>query len=104
MPFLQMRFLARGVEPVESGLNGTYPYSYEAHSDLIKLWMSQHYMLDQLCSHLGVESPKNIVNGSDVARLVKEGSIEQVADYCERDAPATLKCWGAARPILKRIN
>lgn len=104
VPFLQMRSLARGIEPAESGLNDTYPYSNEPHADLMKLWTSQHYTLGQLCSHLRVSSPKGAVDGSDVATLVERGKLDAVASYCEGDARATLECWQAARPLLKRLN
>lgn len=104
VPFLQMRSLARGVEPAQSGLNNTYPYSHEPHADLMKVWSKSYYTLEQLCSHLGIGSPKEEVDGSDVAALVEEEDLQTVADYYERDAEAMLKCWQAMKPLLEKLS
>lgn len=104
-PFLQMRSLARRVEPARCGLNDTYPYSHEPHADLMKLFgRKTHFTLGQLCAHLGIESPKGEVSGEDVAPLVRKGKTDVVANYCEDDALATLRCWQAARPLLEKLE
>ncbi len=104
IPFLQMRSVARQVEPARSGLNNTYPYGHEPHADLMKVWPKSHYTLGQLCAHLQVASPKGEVDGSDVAPLVREGKIDDVARYCEGDAVATLRCWQAMQPLLEKLS
>lgn len=105
VPFLQMRSLARQVEPARSGLNNTYPYSNKPHADLMKLFgRKTHFTLGQLCSHLGIESPKEEVSGSDVASLVRQGRTDKVVRYCEKDTKATLRCWQAARPLLEKLE
>lgn len=100
VPFLQMRSMARGITPPQSGLNNTYPYAHEPHADLMKVWPSTYYTLDQLCGHLGVASPKQEVDGGDVAQLVEDGKLGAVARYGEADAAATLECWKTLRPLL----
>jgi DNA polymerase elongation subunit (family B) len=102
VPFLQMRSVRCGVDAANTGLNNTYPYSHDPHADLMKLW-PQHYTLDQLCGHLGIESPKEDVDGSDVARLVEDGLMDTVARYCAADAAATFDCWHMLQPVVKYL-
>lgn len=102
VPFLQMRSVARAVHATKCGLNNTYPYAHTPHADLMKLW-PQHYTLGQLCAHLGVPSPKQDVDGSDVAALVEAGKIGAVARYCEADATATLQCWEKLQALVRYL-
>lgn len=49
--------------------------------------------LDGLSRFLGLAGKPDDVDGSQVARLVKEGRISEVADYCETDVVNTYRAW-----------
>jgi predicted PolB exonuclease-like 3'-5' exonuclease len=42
---------------------------------------------------LGLAGKPEGIDGSQVATLVKEGRIQQVADYCETDVVNTYRIW-----------
>ncbi len=92
VPFLTARTVARGLAPTRKDITSTYPFDHDPHTDLMGLWPNSNYSLEDLCSFLGVESPKGEVDGSQVAELTREGEIETVARYCEGDVVATLRC------------
>jgi len=47
--------------------------------------------LEKLCKALSVPSPKGGIDGSMVWDFVRNGKIEEVAEYCKRDIVATRK-------------
>jgi 3'-5' exonuclease len=49
--------------------------------------------LDGLCRFLGLAGKPQGIDGSEVANLVKEGRIQEVADYCETDVVNTYRIW-----------
>jgi hypothetical protein len=91
VPYVEARSAAHGITPTRQDLRNTYPYSHKPHADLAWLW-PQHYALDGLCGLLDVPSPKSDVDGSQVAGLVADGRVGEVAAYCERDVVATFRC------------
>jgi len=91
VPFLTARSAHHGLSPTNQDLLDSYPYGHKPHADLAKIWPS-HYSLDDMCSHLGVSSPKEGIDGSDVAEAVADGRLNEVRSYCERDTVATFQC------------
>jgi len=55
-------------------------------------WSQQKYLsLDLLACSLGIQSPKEDMDGSMVSEAYwVEGKIEQIKDYCERDVKAVV--------------
>jgi predicted PolB exonuclease-like 3'-5' exonuclease len=49
--------------------------------------------LDGLSRFLGLAGKPEGVDGSQVAALVKEGRIQEVAAYCESDVVNTYRIW-----------
>jgi hypothetical protein len=92
VPFLTSRTVANGLMPTREDITHTYPYGHEPHADLMGLWPNSNYSLEGLCSFLDVDPPKDDVDGSMVAELTRDGQIQEVAEYCEGDAVATLRC------------
>ncbi len=79
---LTARTVAAELAPTREDITNTYPFSHEPHADLMGLWSGSNYSLGDLCSFLGLESPKADVDGSQVAELTREGEIEIVVRYC----------------------
>jgi 3'-5' exonuclease len=99
VPFILARSARHRVSPTRADMTNTYPYKDRPHTDLSNLWLVSYGLAD-LCEHLGVDSPKGGFDGSDVACAVHDGRIQEVKDYCERDAIATLGCAQAAETVL----
>lgn len=100
VPFLTARTSRHGLTPSRDDLIDTYPFSHDPHVDLSKVWLPVNSSLEEMCAHLGVQSPKGNMDGSDVAQAVSEGRMEEVARYCEGDATATLRCLSALQWAL----
>jgi len=105
-PFVSARSVRHGIRPTSTGILGTHKYRDDTHLDLANVWQAPWYSLADLCSHLGVESPKGPLgeaesfDGSDVAPAVRNGEIDKVRRYCERDAVATFRCAEELVPFL----
>ena len=70
--------------------------------DVMKEWskwnMSENISLDSLSLALDIPSPKNgEVEGKNVAQAFKDGRINDICEYCEKDVEVT-------RDIYKRMN
>jgi predicted PolB exonuclease-like 3'-5' exonuclease len=100
VPFLTARTVANGLAPTRKDITNTYPYDHDPHADLMGIWQSSNYSLEELCSFLGVDAPKDEVDGSMVAELTRDGRIGEVAEYCEGDAVATLRCAQEASVLI----
>ena len=44
-----------------------------------------------MCYELGIESPKDNMNGGDVHDAYWEGRVEEVKIYCEKDVKASIR-------------
>jgi predicted PolB exonuclease-like 3'-5' exonuclease len=43
-----------------------------------------------MCYELGVKSPKDIINGSDVHKYYWSGRVEDIKTYCEKDVSSSI--------------
>jgi predicted PolB exonuclease-like 3'-5' exonuclease len=48
------------------------------------------FSFDEMCYELGVQSPKDVINGSDVHKYYWSGRIEDVKTYCEKDVSSSI--------------
>jgi hypothetical protein len=99
VPFLTARTAHHGLMPTRTDILNTVPYRHKPHADLSTLWRP-HYGLDDMCVHLGIESPKSDMDGSRVAQAVADGRLDAVARYCEQDVIATLECLTAVQWVV----
>ena len=49
------------------------------------------FSFDEMCYELGIESPKDNMNGSEVHVAYWEGRVNDVKTYCEKDVRASIK-------------
>jgi predicted PolB exonuclease-like 3'-5' exonuclease len=54
------------------------------------------WSFDEMCYELGVDSPKDKINGGDVNTYFWSGRLEEIKEYCEKDVKA---CIEAAKRI-----
>ena len=63
--------------------------------DLADKWKYQtkyYASLDEVCYELGIESPKNDINGSEVHKVYwYNNDLERIKMYCEKDVLSTMK-------------
>jgi uncharacterized protein YprB with RNaseH-like and TPR domain len=101
-PFIARRMIIHQIElPKKLNLFGKKPWEVP-HLDTLELWKFgdyKHYTsLKLLTSILGISSPKDDINGSEVAHVYyKEKDLQRIVTYCEKDTIAVAQ-------ILLRFN
>ena len=63
------------------------------------------YSLEYWCRRFDVESPKGSIDGSQVARVYRQGRIDDIGEYCLRDVRATAELIGVeGRTLSFRVE
>lgn len=89
-PFIARRMLVNKIDlPKKLNLFGKKPWEV-AHLDTMELWKFgdyKNYISLNLLSHtLGIPSPKDDIDGSQVANVYyKEKNLKRIVEYCEKD-------------------
>ena len=92
-PYIARRMIINRITlPEKLNLFGKKPWEV-AHLDTLELWKFgdyKHYTsLKLLTNILGIPSPKQDIDGSQVAAVYyKENNLERIVKYCERDTIA----------------
>ena len=101
-PFIARRMIVHQIAlPKKLNLFGKKPWEVP-HLDTLELWKFgdyKHYTsLKLLTSILGIPSPKDDIDGSEVANVYyKEKNLQRIVDYCEKDTVAVAQ-------VLLRFN
>lgn len=101
-PFLARRMIVHKIAlPEKLNLFGKKPWEIP-HLDTLELWKFgdyKHYTsLPLLTAILGIPSPKDDIDGSEVAQVYyQEKNIDRIVKYCEKDTVAVAQ-------ILLRFN
>lgn len=101
-PYIARRMIINKIQlPAKLNLFGKKPWEV-AHLDTLELWKFgdyKHYTsLKLLTNILGIPSPKEDIDGGDVARVYyKEENLDKIVTYCERDTIAVAQ-------LLLRFN
>lgn len=101
-PYIARRMIINRIElPAKLNLFGKKPWEI-AHLDTLELWKFgdyKHYTsLKLLTNILGIPSPKEDIDGSDVASVYyEENDLDKIVKYCERDTVAVAQ-------LLLRFN
>jgi len=102
-PFIARRMIIHQIVlPKKLNLFGKKPWEVP-HLDTLELWKFgdyKHYTSLKLLTHvLGVPSPKDDIDGSEVAKVYyQENNIKRIVTYCEKDTIAV------AQILLKMNN
>lgn len=90
--FLFHRMVIHGIRPFHIPLDAPWKGSYY---DTMTEWAGarDYVSLDKLCLYLGIPSPKDKMDGSQVWQYVKDGRGEEVCDYCKEDVKAVREVW-----------
>ncbi|MDB2571317.1 3'-5' exonuclease [Polaribacter sp.] len=101
-PFMARRMIVHKIElPQKLNLFGKKPWEVP-HLDTLELWKFgdyKHYTsLKLLTSILGIPSPKDDIDGSEVAQVYyQEKNMDRIVQYCEKDTIAVAQ-------VLLRFN
>lgn len=101
-PYIARRMIVHQVElPSKLNLFGKKPWEVP-HLDTMELWKFgdyKHYSsLQLLTSILGIPSPKDDIDGSEVAKVYyKDKNLDRIVKYCEKDTIAVAQ-------LLMRFN
>lgn len=102
-PYLARRMIINNIAiPEKLNLFGKKPWEV-AHLDTLEMWKFgdyKHYTsLNLLTNILGIASPKEDIDGSQVAKVYYEdGDVKRIAEYCENDVLAV------AQVLLRFMN
>ena len=95
--FLVQRYIVNGIRPPTVIHRAAHAKPWEADKvyDTMVQWAGtgNRVSLDKLCLALGIPSPKDGMDGSQVAAYVAAGRIEEVAAYCKGDVAAVREVW-----------
>lgn len=89
-PYIARRMIIKGINlPVKLNLFNKKPWEVP-HLDTLHLWRFgdyKHYTSLSLMAHvLGIPTPKDDIDGSQVARVYfEEKNIDRIVTYCEKD-------------------
>jgi predicted PolB exonuclease-like 3'-5' exonuclease len=92
-PYIARRMIIHNIElPIKLNLFGKKPWEVP-HLDTLELWKFgdyKNYTSLKLLTHiLGIPSPKDDIDGSEVYRVYyKENQIDRIVTYCEKDTVA----------------
>ena len=101
-PYIARRMIINKIDiPFKLNLFGKKPWEV-AHLDTLELWKFgdyKHYSsLQLLTSTLGIPSPKDDIDGSEVAKVYyKDKNLDRIVKYCEKDTIAVAQ-------LLMRFN
>jgi len=97
LPYLCRRMSAHGISiPEVMDVRGKKPWEIKHFVDTLELWKFGDYKsyisLDCLCTVLGLESPKESIDGSQVGHTYYiDDDLDSIVAYCEMDVLATAR-------------
>ena len=101
-PYIHIRSAMLGVAPTRNLV--PYRYSFRDHCDLAEvLTFYRARPMDSLafwCHQFGIASPKEEMDGGDVAEMYALGELDTIARYCLRDARATAELYRKLEPLV----
>ena len=91
IPYICRRMIIHGIQlPEILNISGKKPWETEHLLDTMEMWKfgdrKNFTSLDLLASSLGIDTPKDDIDGSEVGRVYwKEQDLPRIARYCEKD-------------------
>ncbi len=88
--FIYQRSIINGVQPTRE-LNFAR-YRRDPIYDTMKEWVKWSFIyigLEHLALAMGIPTPKDGIDGSEVYNFYKKGKVKEILDYCKRDVETT---------------
>lgn len=102
VPTLIRKYIMNGyyqgfIPSILTNVSSAKPWEMESVAlDLMHLWqfgnITYKSSLGMICHALGVKNPKENVSGKDMPELIRDGRIQEIADYCNGDVISTTCC------------
>jgi predicted PolB exonuclease-like 3'-5' exonuclease len=100
LKFIYQRSIILGVKPTWQKLDMRAPrylsfarYRNFPIFDTMWKWIcwgeNKNFSLEYVALALGIPTPKEGIDGSQVAKVYKEGGVQKICDYCKRDVDTT---------------
>ncbi len=103
IPFLCKHFIKNGLK-IPKILSNFQKKPWEVNViDIMEVWKNNGFSptkLSTACVFMGIETPKDEINGGDVHELFHSGEIEKITKYCEKDVIATSIFWEKIKNLL----
>lgn len=99
IPYICRRMLVNQVPlPKMLDIAGKKPWETKHLMDTLEFWkfgdIKNYTSLRLLCALMDIPSPKDDIDGSDVARVYwEERDLDRIATYCEKDVLATVQLY-----------
>jgi 3'-5' exonuclease len=94
IPWVLHKLHKYGIKPADIiNIYGKKPWEMR-FTDMSDDWKSKFawaFSFDEMCYELGVESPKDNMNGSEVHTAYYEDRLEDIKTYCEKDVRSSIK-------------
>lgn len=94
IPFIEKRMIVNGIEPCNLLDEGETPPWKATHIDLKNKWKANGFYPDSLiavATCLGLPSPKDALDGSQVSNYFYAGKIAEIVQYCCKDVETTAR-------------
>ena len=95
-PFLLKRSIINGVKPSTPIDEGTSKPWELKQLDLAKIWQGTAFYPDSLiavATALGLPSPKDALDGSEVSNAFYKGRLDEIVTYCLKDVETTVRVY-----------
>ena len=91
MRFIYQRSIIKGVQPTRDLTFARYRSSpmYDTMREWAKWNFGPSIGLERLALAMGVPTPKEGIDGSQVFDFYKKGKVQEILDYCKRDVDTT---------------
>ena len=94
IPYLLHKLNKYGIQPADIIVtHNKKPWEMRI-TDMSDDWKGKFawaFSFDEMCYELGVESPKDNMNGSEVHFSFWDGKVEEVKTYCEKDVTSCIR-------------
>jgi predicted PolB exonuclease-like 3'-5' exonuclease len=94
IPYLLHKLNKYGIQPADIIVtHNKKPWEMRI-TDMSDDWKGKFawaFSFDEMCYELGVESPKDNMNGSEVHVAYWDGKVEEVKTYCEKDVTSCIR-------------
>lgn len=95
IPWILHKLHKYGIEPA----NMIYMYDKKPWdmriTDMSDDWKQKFawaFSFDEMCYEIGVQSPKDNMNGSEVHKSYWNGEVDKIRQYCEKDVSSSIDC------------
>lgn len=109
-PYMAKRIMFHRLElPAVLDVYGLKPWDITFQLDTLEIWKMGAFQgqgggLPAIAMHFGLSSPKDDIEGKDVAKCFHNGEIVRITEYCQKDVVTlanVFKCFRGEEPLAE---